>query len=477
MISQKQIQKRMKYTLLFFFFSFSIFANANQVVFSGNIDHPNSESVNILIQINDLTREQIKYSAKLNENNEFLISVDIKNYQIAYFEVAEMLIPFFVHPLSKSVNLRLDEDQPNSYYFSGDNEADNNFYKRFRTTDLPHHFSKSFKKGYLTTKIDSVIYYQATGYMEQDYFQVIKEQFQYQKRSILNQKAISFPARQFFNKLASWHYETNKFVYFILNKDRYNGDQLRNVWLKYQLLQDSDVNDEKYLAFEEYSNMVTAFMHYLNLETPVKGEGLDYYRFINRNLSNKTKFYMMSLLMKNAYLNGASEVVQKKFKEFKRFNQYPEFTTSLESVFGGEMQFIEQKAIPNFNFVNEMGAKQNLSMFEGKPVYISFWASWCGPCLQNFKETIEIRKEMEKMGVVFLNVNLDDAESNWRETLPKYEIVGTNVYGKGFKDFQKVIKISALPHHIIKDKYNREVFLSSEKLAECKEDFVKLLNQ
>jgi len=62
---------------------------------------------------------------------------------------------------------------------------------------------------------------------------------------------------------------------------------------------------------------------------------------------------------------------------------------------------------------NSAGEKVSLtSLFEGKPVVVNFWASWCGPCKS---EMPEFQSVYDSIGndVKFVMINLTD---NFRET-------------------------------------------------------------
>jgi peroxiredoxin len=69
---------------------------------------------------------------------------------------------------------------------------------------------------------------------------------------------------------------------------------------------------------------------------------------------------------------------------------------------------------PDFTLVDITGTGHSLSDYRGKNVMLIFWATWCGPCLQEIPHLIELRKTVSEDDLVMLAI------SNERLDLVKY---------------------------------------------------------
>ncbi len=109
--------------------------------------------------------------------------------------------------------------------------------------------------------------------------------------------------------------------------------------------------------------------------------------------------------------------------------------------------------IPSVTIRNLDGEQVNTADFsnDGKPFIISFWATYCKPCIREFNSLSEVYEQwQEETGVKLLAISIDDSRTS-NNVLPF-------VNGKGWEfdfyldvngDFKRAMNVNLVPHTFI----------------------------
>ena len=106
-----------------------------------------------------------------------------------------------------------------------------------------------------------------------------------------------------------------------------------------------------------------------------------------------------------------------------------------DSATGGSGATRPGKEAPAFSLESFSGGTVSLADFEGQPVIINFWASWCAPCRQEMpalETTWQLFRERDLV-VVGINLPKSDPEESARAFLDEFGISYPNVFDmRGF---------------------------------------------
>lgn len=94
-----------------------------------------------------------------------------------------------------------------------------------------------------------------------------------------------------------------------------------------------------------------------------------------------------------------------------------------------------------------------LASFEGRPVLLSFWATWCGPCRVELPELARLYRDLVGEGFVLLTVNVDTNPAVAGRYLAQLGI-SVPVYRMDSQDLV-TLGIDALPTNIVLDRDGR----------------------
>lgn len=61
--------------------------------------------------------------------------------------------------------------------------------------------------------------------------------------------------------------------------------------------------------------------------------------------------------------------------------------------------------------LDKSGQMQAMNQWQGKPLIINFWASWCVPCVQEMPELAALQKELSPKGVALIGIGIDSPDN------------------------------------------------------------------
>ena len=127
-----------------------------------------------------------------------------------------------------------------------------------------------------------------------------------------------------------------------------------------------------------------------------------------------------------------------------------------ETEAGGQVRFVEYKRVEVGQLAPDFGA-QDVHKNEfvlsklGKIKVVNFWASWCGPCIQEMPSMAAVAKEKAEQ-IELVAISCDDREKDYRQALnlvPSFKDSGIRIVFDPSKKLMSAYGVKGLPETFI----------------------------
>lgn len=138
-----------------------------------------------------------------------------------------------------------------------------------------------------------------------------------------------------------------------------------------------------------------------------------------------------------------------------------------------------QDKLPSVSIASLDGQQVNIQEIqeEGKPMIISFWATWCKPCIKELDAVNEaIEDWKEEVDFQMVAISIDDARSMARvRTLANGRAWDFSVYTDENSDLKRAMGVNNIPHTFIIDAEGNIVWQHASYNIGDEEEYLEVL--
>ncbi len=463
MHNQVLFYKNLFYSLTFIF-SIAFFTNNAQSVATirGTIDNTSLTTIQIATDRLYLGKG-IEIDTIQLTNGKFEYTTQLSQPRLVEFVAGEMSQTIFVEP-GNSLELEIKNK---TILFSGAGAEQNTFLKSFYTTFQNDFVDTLMQQKMLSTGVDA---------FEMALFESTKKQNAYLKNFADKDKFTSaFTA--YMQNTINYHYWAALLAYPIINANI--SAKILTVNALPQIMFDGfdkvKVNNDDAINTESYRQFLKYYVIYFTSKNNGFNKFTDFsisadrkLMFAKEKLTGTAFNYWLAQFLVDECGRLSPYYTKKLFNDLSEADKQNVYTKAVNNVCGERMAMKEEKKKEekqvastrkkdDFSFTDVNGKKVTLSDFNGKVVYIDFWASWCGPCRKNMPFSKQLHAQLtdkQKKKIVFLYISIDEDLAAWKKGINDLGIEGVNVISPGNwkSPACEYFQISGIPRYMIMDK-------------------------
>lgn len=193
---------------------------------------------------------------------------------------------------------------------------------------------------------------------------------------------------------------------------------------------------------------------YLRESYRISHSGEDFFDFVARKITGRPLYEYYAFALRTNFK-------RKLYDKFGPSSAYPDIARKVKEKYRSMETMLEGNQAPLVSLQDTAGTGFTFADWKGKYIYIDFWATWCGPCIQEIPYLKKLEHDYRDKKIVFVSISMDREKDmqKWIDFVDKEKLGGVQVWVDAVnnKQITEAFNILQIPRFVLLDDQGRIV--------------------